>query len=52
MILGAIFNATYQEMSLGKLEGRSGDMIAILKKTLGNDSDLSPSQSIEDSHTD
>ncbi|HEP5043730.1 TPA: YihY/virulence factor BrkB family protein, partial [Streptococcus pyogenes] len=52
LILGAIFNATYQEMSLGKLEGRSGDMIAILKKTLGNDSDLSPSQSIEDSHTD
>lgn len=52
LILGAIFNATYQEMSLGKLEGRSGDTIAILKKTLGNDSDLSPSQSIEDSHTD
>ena len=35
LILGAIFNATYQEMSLGKLEGRSGDMIAILKKHLG-----------------
>lgn len=38
LILGAIFNATYQELDLGKLEGRRGDVASIIKKTLGNNS--------------
>ena len=48
LILGAIFNATYQEMSVGKLESRSGDVVSIFKKTLGNDTDQSPSSSVDE----
>ncbi len=38
LILGAIFNATYQELDLGKLEGRRGDVASIIERTLGNKS--------------
>ncbi|PZO96179.1 YihY/virulence factor BrkB family protein [Streptococcus halichoeri] len=38
LILGAILNATYQELDQGHLETRKGDVASILKKTLGNDS--------------
>ncbi|HEL0709816.1 TPA: YihY/virulence factor BrkB family protein [Streptococcus equi subsp. zooepidemicus] len=37
LIMGAVFNATYQELSIGKLEGRSGNVVSLIKKTLGND---------------
>lgn len=37
LIMGAVFNATYQELSIGKLEGRSGNVASLIKKTLGND---------------
>ncbi|MGT2728346.1 YihY/virulence factor BrkB family protein [Streptococcus phocae subsp. salmonis] len=36
LILGAVFNATYQEIASGKLEGRSGDVVTMIKKRLGN----------------
>ncbi|MGT2887105.1 YihY/virulence factor BrkB family protein [Streptococcus didelphis] len=36
LILGAVCNATYQEIDLGKLEGRRGDVASLIKKTLGN----------------
>ncbi|EHI68616.1 YihY/virulence factor BrkB family protein [Streptococcus ictaluri] len=39
LILGAIFNATYQEMAVGKLESRSGDVVSIIKRRLGNEND-------------
>lgn len=37
LIMGAVFNATYQELSIGKLEGRSGNVVSLIKKILGND---------------
>ena len=30
LILGAIFNATYQELRQGKMESRRGDILSIL----------------------
>ncbi|KPJ22707.1 YihY/virulence factor BrkB family protein [Streptococcus phocae subsp. phocae] len=39
LILGAVFNATYQEIASGKLEGRSGDVVTMIKKRLGNGQD-------------
>lgn len=39
LILGAVFNATYQEIASGKLEGRSGDVVTMIKKRLGNSQD-------------
>ncbi|MGT2932949.1 YihY/virulence factor BrkB family protein [Streptococcus catagoni] len=35
LILGAVFNATYQEIDQGKLEGRRGDVASIIQKTFG-----------------
>ena len=52
LILGAVFNATYQEISMGKLEGRSGDVVSILKKTLGNDADQSQASSFDEDDRD
>ncbi|MDV5977082.1 UNVERIFIED_CONTAM: YihY/virulence factor BrkB family protein [Streptococcus canis] len=52
LILGAVFNATYQEISMGKLEGRSGDVVSILKKTLGNDADQAQASSFDEDDRD
>ncbi|ONH62810.1 Ribonuclease BN-like family protein [Streptococcus parauberis] len=35
LILGAIFNATYQEIDQGKLEGRSSDIVSVFKRRFG-----------------
>ncbi|MGT2960910.1 YihY/virulence factor BrkB family protein [Streptococcus caballi] len=39
LILGAVFNATYQELMQGDLEGRYGDVISIIQHRLNNKED-------------
>lgn len=36
LILGAVFNATYQELSQGKMESRRGDILSILNRRKKN----------------
>ena len=36
LILGAVFNATYQELSQGKMESRRGDVLSILNRRKKN----------------
>ena len=39
LILGAVFNATYQELRQGELKSRRGDVITIIQSFSGDGSD-------------
>ena len=48
LILGAIFNATYQELKQGELHSRRGDVLTIIQHFSGDGSDSKKQKNDED----
>jgi ribonuclease BN len=48
LILGAVFNATYQELRQGELKSRRGDVITIIQSFSGDGSDSKKHKKDED----